>query len=246
MSDIRISVAEGVMELTLARAAKKNALTLAMYADLDAALVRADADPDVRCVLIAAEGADFCAGNDLNDFMGLGGAAVDPDGPILRFLHRLADLQTPLAAAVQGRAVGVGATLLLHCDLVAAAPDANLIMPFVKLGLVPEAGSSQLLPALVGRRVAAEMLLLGRPVGAERALSLGLINEIDADPLGAARALAQEAARQAPGALVAARKLMRRQGDTLHERIDAEGAVFVERLATPEFQSMAMAFFQRK
>jgi enoyl-CoA hydratase/carnithine racemase len=239
MSDIAQTIEGGVLELTLSRPAKKNALTGAMYAQITAAFSRANADMAIGAVLIAGEGADFCAGNDLHDFLGSGG--VSPQGPIMQFLHALARLEAPLVAAVQGRAVGVGATLLLHCDLVAAAPNASLVMPFVSLGLPPEAGSSQLLPALVGHRVAAEMVLLGKPVGAERALQLGLINQIDDDPLGAARALAQGLARQPAQALRAAKKLLRRQGDTLPERIDREAEIFAAALTTPEFQARAMA-----
>jgi enoyl-CoA hydratase/carnithine racemase len=245
MGDVHSALSDGVLELTLARPAKKNAVTGAMYAALAAALETADADPAVRCVLIAAQGADFCAGNDLQDFLGAGVSALDAGGPTLRFLHALAALETPLVAAVQGRAVGVGATLLLHCDLVVAAPDASLILPFVKLGLTPEAGSSLLLPAQVGQRVAAEMVLLGRPMVAERALMLGLINQIDADPLGAARAMAQEAAAQPPGAVRAAKRLLRAPPEDLHQRIDREAQVFLGQLATPDFQARAMAFFAK-
>jgi enoyl-CoA hydratase/carnithine racemase len=245
MSDIEIGRANGVLELTLARPAKKNALTGAMYTALADALTGANSDPELRCVLIASEGADFCAGNDLMDFMQAGAAALDPGSPVLRFLHGLAGLELPLAAAVQGRAVGVGTTLLLHCDLVVASPDASLILPFVKLGLTPEAGSSLLLPALVGHRVAAEMLLLGKPVGAERALQLGLINQIDADPLGAARALAQAIAAQPAGAVRDSKRLLRMPAESLHERIDTEAAVFVARLGSPEFAAQAAAFFSR-
>jgi len=243
MADVRITVTDGVMELTLARPTKKNAVTGEMYATLADALAEANANPEIRSVLFSGDGDDFCSGNDLKDFMQSGLAALQADSPILRFLHALADSEVVLAAAVQGRAVGVGATLLFHCDLVVLAPDASLVLPFVKLGLTPEAGSSLLLPALIGHRAAAEMVLLGRPVSAERALALGLANQIDPDPLGAARALAQEVARQPAGALRAARKLLRRQGDTLNERIDAEAEVFLRQLQTPEFQQQAMAFF---
>lgn len=243
VGDIVETLTDGVLEIVLSRPAKKNALTGAMYAQITAAFGRAQADPSIAAVLIAAQGADFCAGNDLYDFLGSGG--VSPHGPIMQFLHALARLEVPLVAAVQGRAVGVGATLLLHCDLVAAAPDAQLIMPFVSLGLPPEAGSSQLLPALVGHRVAAEMILLGRPVGAERALQLGLVNLIDEDPLGSARALAQDLARQPAAAVRAAKALLRREGDSLPERIDVEARLFAAALNTPEFQARAMAVLSK-
>lgn len=243
MGDVTETLTDGVLEITLARPAKKNALTGAMYAQITAAFARANGDPSIGAVLIAGEGADFCAGNDLHDFLGSGG--VGPQGPVMQFLHALATLRAPLVAAVQGRAVGVGATLLLHCDLVAAAPDAQLIMPFVSLGLPPEAGSSQLLPALVGHRVAAEMVLLGRPVGAERALQLGLVNAVDDDPLGAAHAFARGLARQPAAAVRAAKALLRREGDTLRERIDREAESFAAALATPEFQARAMAILSK-
>ena len=242
MADIQIKRDAGVLELTLTRPAKKNALTGSMYAAMADFLNEANSDTELRCVLIASEGADFCAGNDLLDFVHSGPKALSPGSPVLRFLHALAALELPLIAAVQGRAVGVGATLLLHCDLVVAAPDASLMMPFVKLGLTPEAGSSLLLPELVGHRLAAEMLLLGRPVGAERALQLGLINEVDTDPLGAARALAQAIVAQPVGAVRASKRLLRMSADKLHERIDTEAAVFVAQLATPEFRAQAAAF----
>ncbi len=243
MGDVTETLAGGVLELTLSRPAKKNALTGAMYAQITAAFARAQADDSIGAVLIATEGVDFCAGNDLHDFLGSGG--VSPQGPIMQFLHALARLEVPLVAAVQGRAVGVGATLLLHCDLVAAAPDAKLIMPFVSLGLPPEAGSSQLLPALVGHRVAAEMVLLGRAIGAERALKLGLVNCVDADPLSAARTFARDLARQPAGAVRAAKRLLRREGDSLVERIDLEATVFAQALTTPEFQARAMAVLSK-
>jgi enoyl-CoA hydratase/carnithine racemase len=248
--DIRVVVAggvmSGVMEVILARPAKKNALTSAMYARLADALAQADADPEVRCVLFRAEGADFCAGNDLGDFLAAGPDALGPGAPVMRFLHALAEARVVLAAAVQGRAVGVGATLLLHCDFVVADPNASLVLPFVKLGLTPEAGSSLLLPARVGPRAAAEMVLLGRPVDAERAYALGLVNQVSPDPKSAARALAQEAARQPAQALLAARALLRRSGDSLSERIDHEAQVFLRQLQTADFQERARAFFARE
>lgn len=244
MSDIVQTLSDGVLEIILSRPAKKNALTGAMYVEMARAFERANGDTSIGAILIASEGVDFCAGNDLHDFLASGGDS--PGRPAMLFLRALATLQAPLVAAVQGRAVGVGATLLLHCDLVTAAPDAQLILPFVNLGVPPEAGSSQLLPALVGPRVAAEMVLLCRPVGADRALQLGLINEIDENPLGAARAMAQALARQPAAALRASKKLLRREGDTLLERIDLEGEMFAEALATPEFQARAMAVLSKR
>lgn len=245
MSDIKVATTDAVMEVTLARPDKKNALTAAMYESLADALEQAQADPAVHVVLLRAEGSDFCAGNDLGDFLAAGLDALGPKAPVMRFLHALADAQVVLVAAVQGRAVGIGATLLLHCDLVAADPDASLMLPFVSLGLTPEAGSSLLLPARVGPQVAAEMVLLGRAIEAERAHALGLVNQVGPGPLRAARAMAQAAARQPAQALLAARALLRRGGDSLSERIDHEAQVFLRQLQTADFQERARAFFAR-
>lgn len=243
MGDIVQTLSNGVLEIILARPAKRNALTGAMYAEITQAFQRANGDPSVGAVLLAAEGDDFCSGNDLRDFLDNGG--LDSDGPIMRFLHALRTLQAPLVAAVQGRAVGVGATLLLHCDLVTAAPDTQLLMPFVSLGLPPEAGSSQLLPALVGHRAAAEIVLLGRPIGAQRALQLGLISLVDANPLSAARALTQDLVRQPVAAVRTAKMLLRREGDSLGERVDFEARLFAAALSTPEFRARAAAVLSK-
>lgn len=212
-----------------------------MYDALCAALAQAQADTTVRAVLVSGEGAGFSAGNDLNDF--LGGMKFDGDNPIIRLLRALATFSKPLLAAVHGQTVGIGTTLLLHCDLVVAARTTVFSMPFVKLGLVPEAASSLLLPRLVGQQRAAELLLLGKPFDAATAHSMGLVNRVveEADLLGEARALAQEIAAQPPAALLGARRLLRGDPAQVLARIDAEAKVFGERLQSEEFRAAVRA-----
>src|SRR5579863_504073 len=160
----------GVCEVRLNRPEKRNAITVAMYEALGSALQGAQTDAAVHAVLLSGEGASFCAGNDLNDF--LNSPAIGADHPVLIFLRQLVSCDKPLLAAVHGQTVGIGVTMLLHCDLVLAARDAQLSMPFVALGLVPEAGSSLLLPRLIGQQRAAQLLLLGRPLDAASAHAL--------------------------------------------------------------------------
>jgi enoyl-CoA hydratase/carnithine racemase len=238
--------ADGVCELRLNRPHKRNAITLAMYAALHAALKAAQADANVRVVLLSGEGAGFCAGNDLNDF--LDGPGLSPDHPVLAFLRTLAAYEKPLIAAVHGQAVGIGVTMLLHCDLVVAARSAQLSMPFVSLGLVPEAASSLLLPRLVGGRRAAELLLLGETVDAAGAERYGLVNRVVADEelLPVARELAQRLVRQPQGALLATRRLLRGDAAELHRCIDEEARLFGAQLQTEEFRAIVRAFLARK
>src|SRR5258708_30497988 len=228
MDEILVTRTGAVCELRLNRPAKRNAITFAMYAALDEALRAAQADDAVRVALLSGEGAGFCAGNDLNDF--LTGPPFSSEHPVMGFLHTLAAFGKPLLAAVHGQAVGIGVTLLLHCDLVLAARGAQLSMPFVSLGLVPEAASSLLLPRLVGTQRAAELLLLGAPLDAAAALHLGLVNRVveEAQLLPEARALSRTLAQQPGGALQATRRLLRGDPRDIHARIDAEARVFGE------------------
>jgi len=244
--EILIAQADGVCELRLNRPQKRNAITLAMYAALHRALLAAQSDPAVLVVLLSGEGAGFCAGNDLHDF--LDGPGLSADHPVLGFLKTLAAYEKPLIAAVHGQAVGIGVTMLLHCDLVVAARSAQLSMPFVSLGLVPEAASSLLLPRLVGARRAAELLLLGEVLDAAGAERFGLVNRVVADEelLPAARALAQRLVRQPQGALLATRRLLRPDTAELHERIEAEARLFGAQLKTEEFRAIVRAFLARK
>lgn len=245
MSDVlRVGVAEGVYELRLNRAPKRNALTLDMYAGLAAALEEAEGDAAVRVVLLGGEGPGFCAGNDLKDF--LDSPRFDASHPALRFMHRLAGFGKPLVAGVHGRSVGIGVTLLLHCDLVVAARTAQFSLPFVGLGLVPELGSSLLLPRLVGAQRAAQLLLLGDPFDAPAAHAFGLVSRVvEEDALaGEARALAVRLARQPAAALAATRRLLRGDPEALHARIDEEAEVFESLLQSPEFRARVRAFLE--
>jgi enoyl-CoA hydratase/carnithine racemase len=244
MSDVILERHESVLELRLARASKKNALTHAMYRSLNEGLASAQADEGIRAVVFTAEGTTFCGGNDVNDFL----AGIGEEPPVLRFLERLATFDKPLVAAVQGPAVGLGATMLLHCDLVYAAVEARLLVPFVALGLVPEAASSLLLPRRVGMAVASEMILLGSPLDAARARELGLVNAIvdGAELRGHALARAGELAKKPPNALRVSRALLRGNPKEILERIHEEAGLFVECLASDEARNAFMAFLAKK
>jgi enoyl-CoA hydratase/carnithine racemase len=247
MSEVIVSRAGGVLELRLDRPAKKNALTFAMYAALGEALAQAQAEPGVRAVLITASGETFCAGNDIGDFL----KPRDDFGaaPPARFIEMLVAFDKPLVAAVQGAAIGIGATMLLHCDLVYASPTARLRMPFVSLGLVPEAGSSLLLPRRVGDAVAAEMLLLGAWIQAERAKDLRLINDIvpgTGELAAFARQRAEQLAACPPGALRMTRALMRGDVEAVRARIQNEAAAFARCLTSPEAREAFTAFLERR
>jgi enoyl-CoA hydratase/carnithine racemase len=237
-----------VCEVRLSRPEKRNALTLEMYAGLLEALAAAEAEPEVRVILLSGEGACFTAGNDLKDFVD---AAVlrDPQHVTVRFLHALAGLSKVLIAAVHGSTAGIGVTLLLHCDLVVAARSTRLILPFVQLGLVPEAGSTLLLPRLIGRRRAAELLFLGEPLDAGAAQDWGLVNRVvdDETLMEQARALAATVARQPPEAVRATKGLLARgERAQIEARMDEEIAEFTERLGSAEFKSAAQAFFSKR
>jgi enoyl-CoA hydratase/carnithine racemase len=238
-----VSRAGGICELRLNRPEKRNAITLAMYETLWDALVRAEADESIRVLLFSGAGASFTAGNDLVDFMS---RPQTEDSPTLRFVRLLPKIHKVLIAAVHGATVGIGVTMLLHCDLVVAARNARFSMPFVKLGLVPEAGSSLLLPRLVGHQRAAELLLLGTAIDASTAFNYGLVNRVVEDNalLDEARSLARSVAEQPPGALRATKQLIR--GETgVGAQIEEEFRVFRERLGSAEFKGAAEAFFNK-
>jgi enoyl-CoA hydratase/carnithine racemase len=235
-----------VLEVRLNRPDKRNALTDAMYRALLAAFDEAEADGAVRALLITGNGEAFTAGNDLNDFLAFAQRGAEPAAA--RFIRRLTRFAKPLLAAVHGAAVGIGTTLLLHCDLVVAAPSARLQLPFVNLGLVPEAASSLLLPRLVGLQRASEMLLLGEPIDAERALALGLVNRVvpEAELLPTARDLAAAIAARPPHAVRLTRALLRGDGEALRQRIDEELVAFNDQLASPELREAATAFLEKR
>ncbi|SCW35088.1 Enoyl-CoA hydratase/carnithine racemase [Sphingobium faniae] len=235
---------EGVIEIHIDRPDKKNALTTAMYRSMTAALADASCRSDVSAVLIAGRGSDFCAGNDLKDFMAgpQGGEAA------FEFIRAIAAFDKPIVAAVQGLAVGIGTTMLFHCDLVYAAPDARFIMPFVNLGIVPEAGSSLLAPATMGYAKAAAMLLLGDPMDAEAADRAGLIScVVPSDVLlDHARKKAAALTSRPPQALAATRALLKGNRDELYARIDEEGRLFMETMQSAEAREAFTAFFEKR
>ena len=235
-----------VLVATLNRPEKKNALTGAMYRALREALLTASAEPAVGAVLVTGAGGVFCAGNDIGDFLAENraqseGARAGPGG---EFIRALARFDKPLVAAVEGPAVGVGTTMCLHCDLVYAAPSARFAMPFVNLGLVPEAGSSLLAPARFGRAVASELLLLGEAIEAARAKEIGLVNEVVAANLLKAHALgkAKALAAKPRAALMATRKLMRGDAEALYAHMEEELAAFARALKSPEARAAFEAF----
>lgn len=235
---------DGVLTLLLNRPDKKNALTDAMYGVLADEIASAQGDKAARVIVIRGEGDMFTAGNDVAEFASSKPGDLKNVG---RFIRAIAEIDKPLIAAVQGRAVGVGTTMLLHCDLVILADDAKLTTPFVNLGLVPEAASSRLLPARIGHLRAFSMLALGEAVEARDALAWGLASAVV--PVGelvsAVEAAAVRIARQPLGAVQATKRLMRETA-TITAHMDVEGKEFAQRLQSPEAKEAFMAFAQRR
>jgi enoyl-CoA hydratase/carnithine racemase len=248
---IKAGIHEGVATIEIARPEKKNAITVTMYQAMADLLKAAQADPAVRALLITGQPGIFTSGNDLDDFMSR--APIDPDkldeSPVFHFMHELSGFDKPVVAAVTGPAIGIGTTMLLHCDLVYVSDEARLAMPFVSLGLVPEFGSSLLVPALVGRVKAAEKLLLGDPFSAAEAVDMGIANAIlpAGEVLNHARRVAERFNALPPGAVRESKRLLRQStARSVREAIDAEGAVFAQRLRSPEAQEAFQAFFQKR
>jgi enoyl-CoA hydratase/carnithine racemase len=244
---VNTEIANGVMTLTLRRPEKKNALTGAMYDALSDALKRAEADTSIRVVLFQGDGDSFTAGNDLADFASQARGESAVDSPAHRFIQTISEAMKPLVAAVQGNAVGVGTTMLLHCDLVYLADNARLITPFVNLALVPEAASSWLLPLRIGHVRAYAMFALGEPMEAAAALACGLANAVV--PQGELRKRAHDAAmtltKRPAGALSLTKKLMR-EHRRIATQIAEESLLFKERLTTPEAREAFAAFAERR
>src|SRR5688572_3826882 len=248
MSNILTENKDRVLRIEIARAEKKNSLTFDMYAAIVAALDAAAADNEVRVALIHGTRDCFTAGNDLKDFLERP-PHIGDDGPTTRFLRGIPTFPKPLIAAVNGPAVGVGTTMLLHCDLVFAAPGARFQIPFVPLGLVPEAGSSFLLPRIAGYQRAAELLLLGQPFTAEKAYAAGFVTEIvpEGELLERARAAALAVAALPPAAVRATKALMRsRVSAQVAAAMEDEGKAFRDRLRSPEAKEAMTAFFEKR
>ena len=249
MAELVIVTDDGpVRTVRMNRPEKKNALTMAMYDAMAAAIESAPQNPVTRCLLIAGAPTAFCAGNDIGDFLQAAVTGGALGAPILRFLHALARCEMPLIAAVQGNAVGVGTTMLLHCDHVVAASNARFATPFVGLGLVPEAASSLLAPRLMGQARAFSLLVMGRPLGADAAQAAGLVNTVVAPEAVEAEAMkaAQEIAALPPHGVLASRRLMRGKPDEIIARIDEEAELFKTRLQSAEARAAFEAFLTRK
>jgi len=247
MPDIIVADDGAVRTIRMNRPEKKNALTLAMYDAMAAAIEDAGARDDVACILLAGQAGGFCAGNDIVDFVEMTKTGA-LGAPILRFLHALNRADKPLVAAVAGRAVGVGTTMLLHCDHVVAAEDALLSTPFVALGLVPEAGSSLIAPRLMGHARAFELLVMGRALSAAAAKEAGIVNAVvaAAELESAALAAARTIAALPPHAVAASRRLMRGTLAQIDGQIDAEAEAFRKRLSSPEAKAAFAAFLNKK
>jgi enoyl-CoA hydratase/carnithine racemase len=244
---IKIESKDNILTLTFARPDKKNALSNAMYGALADAIVAAETDPAARVVVLRGEGDMFTAGNDVGEFAAMATGAFKGERHVARFLQAIARASRPLVAAVQGRAVGVGTTMLLHCDFVVLAEDAQLSTPFVNLALVPEAASTILMPLRIGYARAYEMFALGETVDAKTALHLGIANRVvPLERLHAeAASVAQRLAKLPAGSLAATKRLMR-DPELLAAQIAAESAIFAERLATAEAREAFTAFAERR
>jgi enoyl-CoA hydratase/carnithine racemase len=245
---VRVKRKDGVLAITLARPDRRNAITVAMYSALAEAVEQASADPSVRVITFRGEGQDFAAGNDLADFLNAQ-LREGEEIPVMRFLRALARCETPIVAAVHGNCVGIGTTMLLHCDLVIVAEDARFSLPFVDLALIPEAASSLLLPRIAGRRRAARYLLLCEPFGVDEAMSIGLASH-QAPEDALEEALADVVSRllaKPPEALRVTQSLLRAgQKDEILERMTVESGLFTERLASAEAREAFTAFFEKR
>jgi enoyl-CoA hydratase/carnithine racemase len=248
---IKTAILNGVATIEIARPEKKNAITIAMYQAMADALDAAQADAGVRAVLITGQPGVFTSGNDIEDFMarppGQGSDAMD--SPVFRFMRALLEIDKPVVAAVTGAAIGIGTTMLLHCDFVYVSDEARLAMPFVGLGLVPEFASSLVVPQLLGRVKAAEKLLLGDPFTAAEAVECGIANAVlpAAEVVNHARRIAERFNALPPGAVSETKRLLRRGNEPrLLETIKAEGEIFGRRLRSPEAQEAFSAFFAKR
>jgi len=248
MGHIQSELKQDVLSITIDRPEKKNALTGAMYNALADAVERGDANPAVRVLLLDGNGDSFTAGNDLEDFVA-NPWKKDLDPPAIRFITTVAHARKPIVAAVHGSAVGVGVTILLHCDLVYAADNAKLMMPFVNLGIVPEAASTVILPLLIGHQRAAELLMLGTPISAQRAYELGIVNAVV--PLDALMSTAMNAAQmlaeKPAAALRATKALMKKAGTAeIGRALCEEVEVIAQRLGSPETREALTAFLEKR
>lgn len=245
MAEILTVLEDQVLSISFNRPEKMNAITRGMYAQLAQALNSADQDFGIRAVILTSEGGSFTSGNDISDF--LEHPPTSEDSTVAAFLAAIHNFTKPLIAAVKGNAVGVGTTLLLHCDLVVAADDSKFSLPFTSLGLVPEAGSSFLLPRLVGYQRAAELFLTGEAFDASYARELGIVNYLSNDPYQKAHELAMKIAKQPPQAVINTKALMKAQvHDSVAAVMKAEFEIFSLALQSEEARSAFKQFLSRK
>jgi enoyl-CoA hydratase/carnithine racemase len=245
MTEILISHDKEVLTLSFNRPEKMNALTRSMYAGLAKGLNDAAGDFGIRAVVLTSEGDHFTAGNDIMDFMN--NPPTSDDSEVAQFLAAILNFPKPLLAAVKGNAVGVGTTMLLHCDVVIAGPTANFSMPFASLGLVPEAGSSFLFPQLVGYQRAARIFMTGESFDADSAVEMGLVAAKDADPLAQAMKIAQHIAEQPPQAIINTKALLKAKNhDAVAAMMKAEFEIFAMALQSDEAMEAFMKFMSKK
>lgn len=245
--EIRTESENGIFRIAIERPEKRNALTLAMYSALRESIEQAERDENIRVIFLEGTRGCFTSGNDLRDF--LDSPPIGDSSPVFRFLASLIEASKPVIASVEGPAVGVGTTMLLHCDLVYAAESARFQLPFVNLGLCPEAASSFLLPLLAGYQRAAELLFLGEPFDAQKAREIGLVNAVLPD--GEARERAFEKARvlasKPPESVRLTKALLKRSwSKVVREALSEEGRLFIKRLSSPEAAEAIGAFFERR
>jgi enoyl-CoA hydratase/carnithine racemase len=245
MSEVLSHLNDSILTLTLNRPEKQNAITREMYHFLADQLRDANGDFSVRAVVITHEGPHFTAGNDLYDF--LNAPPLEPGSPVMQFLEQIHTFSKPLLAAVSGNAVGIGTTMLMHCDIVVASPTTKFSMPFVNLGLVPEAGSSILFPRLAGYQRASQIFLTGEAFSSDYAREIGLIAEVHSDPLSRAKEFAAKVAAQPPNAVIQTKALLKSE---LHDKVSAvmsaEGELFQMALQSDEAREAFMSFLAKK
>ncbi len=245
---INQQLADGILKIALNRPEKKNAFTKAMYRDLTQILSAGDQNPQVKVMLISGAGNAFSAGNDIADF--IESPITHDDAPPINLLRALAGLTKPLIAAVDGVAVGIGATLLFHCDLVYAQKDARFIFPFVSLGLVPEGAVSLLLPRLVGHQRASEILLFGEPISANDALQIGFVNKVitEASALPYAEQRAKKLTTLSSGSVTRTKSLLKGNEvkTAVLNQIDIEGKLFIERLQSAAAKEALTSFLEKR
>jgi enoyl-CoA hydratase/carnithine racemase len=245
MSDVVVGHSGPVTTVTLNRPEKMNAITREMYRLMADAINGAAADPSIAAVVIQSNGDHFTAGNDISDF--LNNPPLEEGSEVWQFIKAAHDFPKVLIAATQGNAVGIGATMIMHCDFAYAAPTTRFRMPFVNLGLVPEFGASYLFPKSMGHRRAAELLLMGREFTGHEACEWGMVNEVVDDARARAHEVASLVAQQPPNALIQAKQLMKSPD---HERLNvimsAEGELFQKALTSEEAQNAFMNFLMRK